>query len=194
MPIRQMQGMVYIIAGSLVVPAIIFLIMLSTFFTFDVSIVAKENQIKQVNRSLAKVAPQIKNQKLINSQIQDGQASINEALGVIKKQLKWTPVIIDIVQNQPARLTMESFFVTQKAYNIKKPSPANPDEEITVKKVDNIIKLKYNAPQNSEMDYEVTDFVRLLNEKGLESKITNQDIVTNNNKSFKTYRIECVIK
>lgn len=194
MPIRQIQGMVFIIAGSLVVPVIIFLLMLSSSFTLNISIAGKKAQIEKAERSLASCAPQIENQKQFKEQVQSGEKSIAESLAVINKQLKWTPVIVDIVQNQPARLVMESFFVSEKAYNVKKPSPKNPKEQITVKKVDKIIKLKYNAPQSAEMDYQVTDFVSLLNQKGLQSKITNQDIVRNGSKSFKTYRIECVIK
>lgn len=194
MPIRQMQGMVYIISGSLIVPVIILLMMLSSYFTLGVSISTAAGQIKQVERSLANYAPQIEIQKLIDQQIKSGKYSIDESLAIINTQLKWTPVIIDIVQNQPAKLVMESLFVSENSYSIKKPSSGDPKKEITVKKVDKVINLKYNAPQDSEMDYQVTNYVRLLNEKGLKSKITNQDIVTNNNKSFKTYRVECIIK
>jgi len=198
-PTKSRPQRIALVAVTFAVPAVVAIVMLSSYLSTGIAISVKERAIANFEAGIGRLAGATSSQKSLEEKRNVINGCLSEVSTSIGRHAQWSPVLLTLVENMPDLVVLTGLEVTQDFIEKKVPKKDNPEE--TTKVSIPVRKLQMSVSSNTRYgcDEAVWAFRdRLRSSTALGPRLQDILIARKENKlrdrSVVSYEIDCVFK
>jgi Tfp pilus assembly protein PilN len=198
-PIKRKPWGAAIAALAFTVPILAAMAMVGLYFSNRIVINVVNQEIANYEKNIKALSDAVELQKKLETEKNDANSCLSEALSAISKHTQWSPVLITVVENMPDSMVLTRLEVKQGTINKKVPKKDNPQKTIDISIPVNTLNMSVSGGMQADSDKSVKDFKDRLRfspllSKKLEDIVISQKTDTVEGKDVVSYDIDCVFK